>query len=408
MKEINSTKITRQYTSRVQTVNDPLAVPCLPLSLAGMPRGRNRRSAADAVARPLALALALVSTLPRAAHSQDLALPPLPPPGRRPTTCDNVPEPFRIRSRNASSLPRGFGVICGPNREAMLSIGEHEYRIDSVSNGNVVIFAEPITQVCYDGKGKPTPGAKSLDGTALSLEGTPFTFSQRNKLVNFGCNRTLMVNFLDLPGDPSPLYTSCTTTCTTSRISGSCLGEACCEAPMEDQMNGAKAFSLSFERTTANGTDDGEEDGTCSAAFFLDKDEPVFNFSGDEVRPLKKALSPQRERRMILDWAFGSTTCDQAQSYKFEPLCKYGYGTCVDAPSGAGYLCKCPDGYDGNPYVSDGCQGKLRFLLHPSKTVARSFLCFSKVGKTENSFPGNKKIIFTKLKYMTQYFNYGE
>jgi len=231
----------------------------------------------------------------------------------------------------------------------MLSIGEHEYRIDSVSvpDSYVVIFAEPITQVCYDGKGKPTPGAKSLDGTALtwSLEGTPFTFSQRNKLVNFGCNRTLMANFLNLPGDPSPLYTSCTTTCTTSNISGSCQGEACCEASM-DQMNGAKVFSLLFERTTANGTDDGEEDGTCSAAFFLDKDEAVFNFSGDEVRPLKKALLPQGERRMILDWAIGSTTCDQAQSYQLEPLCN---GTCVDAPSGAGYLCKCPDGYDGNP-----------------------------------------------------------
>ena len=157
-------------------------------------------------------------------------------------------------------------------------------------------------------------------------------------------------------------------------------------------MNGAKAFSLSFERTTANGTGDDEEDGTCSAAFFLDKDEAVFNFSGDEVRPLKKALLPQGERRMILDWAIGGTTCDQAQSYTFDQLCPD--GTCVDAPSGAGYLCKCPDGYNGNPYVSDGCQGKLRFLLHPSKTVARSFLCFSKVGKTEKSFSGNKKIIF--------------
>jgi hypothetical protein len=126
-----------------------------------------------------------------------------------------------------------------------------------------------------------------------------------------------MANFFNLPGDPSPLYTSCTTTCNTPNISGSCLGEACCEASM-DQMNGVKAFGLSFERTTANGTGDGEEDETCSAAFFLDKDEAVFNFSGDEVRPLKKAFLSQGERRMILDWAIGSTTCDQAQSYTFE------------------------------------------------------------------------------------------
>jgi hypothetical protein len=248
----------------------------------------------------------------------------------------------------------------------MLSIGEHEYRIDSVSvpGSYVVIFAEPITQVCYDGKGKPTPDTGT--GGPKSLDGTPFTFSKRNKLVNFGCNRTLVANFFNLPGDPIPLYTtSCTTTCYTPNISGSCLGEACCEASM-DQMNGAKAFSLSFERTTANGSggDSEEDDGTCSVAFFLDKDEAAFNFSGDEVRPLKKALLPQGERRMILDWAIGSTTCDQAQSYTFEPLCKHGYGTCVDAPSGVGYVCKCPDGYDGNAYISDGCQGKFRLLIY--------------------------------------------
>nr|AOZ57102.1 putative wall-associated receptor kinase-like protein [Saccharum hybrid cultivar R570]AOZ57139.1 putative wall-associated receptor kinase-like - WAK1 [Saccharum hybrid cultivar R570] len=350
-----------------------------------MPRGRNRRSAADAVARPLALALALVSTLPRAAHSQDLAPPPLRPPGRRATTCDNVPEPFG--SRRNETLP-GFVVICGPNREAMLSIGEHEYRIDSVSvqGSYVVIFAEPITQVCYDGKGKPTPDTGT--GGPKSLDGTPFTFSKSNKLVNFGCNRTLVANFFNLPGDTIPLYTaSCTTTCYTPNpnISSSCLGEACCEASMD--LNGAKAFSLSFEgTTTANGTGDGEEDGTCSAAFFLDKDEAVFNFSCDEVRPLKKALSPQRACRMILDWAIGNTTCDQAQSHTSEPLC---YGTCVDAPSGAGYLCKCPDGYDGNPYDRDGCQDIDECRNSNSNNCTYQNICNNTLGSYTCSCPEN-------------------
>lgn len=391
VKEIHENHATIHVQQRPESrlANDSLAVPCMPSrSPACRPRGRNRRSAADAVARPLALALILVSTLPRAAHSQDLALPPVQPRGvRRTTTCDNIPEPFGRRSRGASRLP-GFEVTCGPNREAMLSIGGDAYMIDfvSVSGSYVVVFAEPITQVCYDGKGKPTPdtgtGAKSSEGTTTtftwSLEGTPFTFSKSNKLVNFGCNRTLMANFFIVPGDSSPLYTSCTTTCNTLQISGSCLGEACCEAPM-DQVNGAKAFSLSFERTTANGT--GEEDGTCSAAFFLDKDETVFTFSGDEVRPLKTALLPPGERRMVLDWAIGSTSCEQTQSYTFEKLCKY--GTCVDAPTGAGYLCKCPSGYDGNPYVSDGCQGEissslfgclfeLRIRLRPSESASSS------------------------------------
>ncbi|WVZ86967.1 hypothetical protein U9M48_033677 [Paspalum notatum var. saurae] len=330
-----------------------------------MSPARKRRSAADAdhaVARPLALVLAVVSALPRAVHSQDLVLPPLPAPRPNKITCDNIPQPFGRRGtgRGASPPPHapGFEVTCGPNKEAVLTIGDQAYMIYSVSvapEASVVIFAGPISQVCYDGKGKPGPDT----GTGpMSLEGTPFTFSKSNMLVNLGCNNKLVIASVTPPGDPSPVYTaSCSTGCAPT-ISGSCqrIGEACCEIPIPDQVNGAKAFNLSFERpTAANAT--AEAGGTCSAMFFLDKDEQVFTFSdtaGDAGTPLKEALLRQGERRMILDWAIGSTTCDQAASYAFEPLCNN--GTCVDAPSGTGYLCECQKGYDGNPYVTNGCE----------------------------------------------------
>lgn len=256
----------------------------------------SRRSAAAAAAgavarRPLALALALVSaTLPRGALSRGVALPPQPPPLLNTKTCDEVPYPFGVVVRDtdpgASQPPLpGFEVTCGRNREAMLRIGGHEYRIDfvSVPDSYVVIFAGPITQVCYDRNGKPTTTTPAAGNGPMSLEGTPFTFSKSNKLVNVGCNRTLVANFANTnsPGDPWP-STSCTTWCngTSDTIIGdSCLiGKACCEAPIPDEAKGAQVFSLSFNRL-ADQNATGEEYGTCSAAFFLDGDERAFMFN---------------------------------------------------------------------------------------------------------------------------------
>ncbi|CAN6229405.1 unnamed protein product [Urochloa humidicola] len=310
-----------------------------------------------AVARSLALVLALVvsTTLPRGALSQErLAPPPLP--QRRldtRTTCHNVPYPFGFRG---ASLP-GFEVSCGPNKEAMLPIGDQAYRIDSVSapGGFVVIFAGPVEQVCYDREGNPTAATTGTGPT--SLDGTPFTFSKSNSLVNIGCNRMLSVAFSKRPGDPSRPAAVCATWCpgvSDATISGSCLGEACCKIGIPEDY-GVEALTLSFDRTPGDAP--GEENGTCSAAFFLHKDEQVFTLNRSEEEgkqlSLKEALSPPGERRMILDWAIGSATCDQAQSYSFAPLCNVN-STCVDAPRGSGYLCKCPQGYDGNPYTY-GC-----------------------------------------------------
>uniref|UniRef100_A0ACD5UEZ6 Uncharacterized protein n=1 Tax=Avena sativa TaxID=4498 RepID=A0ACD5UEZ6_AVESA len=179
---------------------------------------------------------------------------------------------------------------------------------------------------------------------------TPFSFSKRNKLVATGCNYLLAANFTDLSSQHNT--TSCSPLCDGSTNAVDCPDSvACCETHIP--MDAAQKFTLKFEKTSGQITG---EKGTCSTAFFLDQDDPDFRGgTAGGQRPLKDLLLPAGDRRMVLDWAIGSGTCDQPSTYGLAPLSCSGMSACIDAPRGAGYLCKCNAGYGGNPYTANGC-----------------------------------------------------
>ncbi|KAL5214376.1 hypothetical protein ABZP36_003528 [Zizania latifolia] len=295
--------------------------------------GRISAGAAEAarLLSPLALALglALFSAMPHGALSGQLVVPTN---SRKNLTCDGVllPYPFALRGK---SLP-GFEVTCGPNKEAMLPIGERSYRIDHVSatEGTVTISAAPIYQVCYDRSGRPN---RNTGAGPMNLKGTPFFFSERNKLVATGCNYRFSANFSSSSGGKGPpVPMNCATRCNGRSdvvINGaSCLGMACCSMNMP--MDGGQEFTYKIENdtmTSANVT--GVEAGACSAAFFLDQGEKVFTSGGDGARmPLKDALVP-----------VGLNVCtDPEKNPCIHPkYCRNEEGVT---------LCECPEGMNGD------------------------------------------------------------
>ncbi|KAL5214512.1 hypothetical protein ABZP36_003664 [Zizania latifolia] len=318
-----------------------------------MPRRRVSISAGAAeaavAARPLsplalALGLALFSAMPHGARSAGSALPPLPPLATMDLTCDIIPSPFGLKGQ---SVP-GFEVTCGPNKEAMLPIGEHNFTISylSLADGLVVIFAGPIYQRCYDRSGRLL---RNTGTGSMNLTGTPFFFSKRNKLVATGCNYRFFANFSGSLGGAGPTQTNCSPWCNGASnviVNGSCLGQAYCQSDLP--MDGAQEFNLTFEGNGPSGNVFGEEVSTCSAVFFHDQDDQIFTRGGR--MPLKDALVPLGEHRMVLEWVIGRATCKQAKSNKFEQQyhCNH-MSSCIDAPRGAGYLCSCNGGYAGNP-----------------------------------------------------------
>ncbi|WVZ92423.1 hypothetical protein U9M48_038490 [Paspalum notatum var. saurae] len=59
---------------------------------------------------------------------------------------------------------------------------------------------------------------------------------------------------------------------------------------------------------------------------------------------------------LVLDWVVGKETCAEATRNATAYMCVSGNSECVDSRNGPGYLCNCSAGYEGNPYIPDGCK----------------------------------------------------
>ncbi|KAJ7959213.1 Wall-associated receptor kinase [Quillaja saponaria] len=71
-----------------------------------------------------------------------------------------------------------------------------------------------------------------------------------------------------------------------------------------------------------------------------------------------KDLRNKNDFPVVINWAIGNETCQKARQNATSYACKDN-SFCVDSENASGYLCKCKDGFSGNPYLpgSNGCQG---------------------------------------------------
>ncbi|KAH6835197.1 hypothetical protein C2S53_019059 [Perilla frutescens var. hirtella] len=57
-----------------------------------------------------------------------------------------------------------------------------------------------------------------------------------------------------------------------------------------------------------------------------------------------------------VEWAVGSVACHVAQNNASRYACQSLHSQCKDSSVGQGYICRCLPGYQGSPYLVDGCQ----------------------------------------------------
>lgn len=243
-----------------------------------------------------------------------------------------------------------FGITCKMNKEKGIMM---PYAGTNESNICVFNFSVPQCQAtmlkhlryaCYNATRN-----MNQQQSALDLSTSPFIVSSaRNKFTAIGCNTDAYIE-----ASRYSYKSGCVSFCDISildrNISGSCTGQGCCQTSIPEDLMDYKA---NFYRRPEN--DSTWEFNPCSYAFVADENWFKFNVSYLKGSYFKQEFRPGVP--LVLDWVVENITCDEARKNSSSYACRSRNSNCTYRQS-LGYACKCSQGYEGNPYLENGCEG---------------------------------------------------
>ncbi|KAF8013796.1 hypothetical protein BT93_I1601 [Corymbia citriodora subsp. variegata] len=205
------------------------------------------------------------------------------------------------------------------------SIENHEIR--------VMVF---VAKDCYDSSGR----VLYKNHPSIYLPIFPIS-PTKNKFIAVGCD-----TYAVFKGRNGSQYaTGCLSVCESKLdvIDGSCSGIGCCEISVPRDANQYNVSVTSYYNHSNIW-----EFNPCGYAFVAE--DGFFNFStGDLSEP------PFVEVPVVVDWSIPNQTCDDAKKNTTTYMCQEN-SKCTDAENGNGYQCNCLEGFQGNPYLQNGCQ----------------------------------------------------
>lgn len=283
--------------------------------------------------------------------------------------CGDVAIPYPFGMGMNCSLAGGFDVTCEADKNGFSKpfIGGHELLNISLTNSTIRVL-NPITHYCYN---DTTSELDLVNGTGMYDTGrsnSTFRFSDtRNKFTVIGCNT---LGLFGNNNSDSEYLSGCFSFCGQNDQSaqtddGSCSGTGCCQVTIPKGMdyNLVVLSVINLSNTSQIWKGFGKR---CSYAVLMEA--AAFNFRTTYINTTEFWDMGAGRAPAVLDWSIGNGTCEVAKrNLSGTYACRSTNSKCVDSTSGSpGYKCNCSQGYEGNPYIQDGCKGtKSTYLYIP-------------------------------------------
>ncbi|XP_059631718.1 putative wall-associated receptor kinase-like 16 [Cornus florida] len=245
-------------------------------------------------------------------------------------SCGNLTIPYPFGIGKVCYLDEWFLITCDDYSNKPF-LGTNHLPVLNISlNGELQVLS-PIAYDCYN---KSVRSGHNDPWMRLFNYSISYT---RNKFMAIGCDtNAYLMHFVE-----NKYLTDCMSICVTMNDSenGLCSGIGCCQTPIPQGVSDFKLSVRSMSNT--NGHMRMLDFNPCSFAFVVE--EGKYNFSKVDLYN----FSNIEELPLVLDWAIRSRTCEEACGNNSK---------CYKSDNISGYRCNCSEGYQGNPYLPNGCQ----------------------------------------------------